>query len=199
MKTNATSRTINAVLEVLNSTDRLPRCLIVALDKDLITDFKTIDYGIAKSMAAVINWLTCHVDIAVCRKKSQICEKKPGAIGAEADPTIVYIDMVQQQGTFQDVRMQQILDLHFKFNTMVHEAIARQGNRVLSIRSCTTPDHFDAMGNLSIKGKIDFLHEVDDLLECFDRVEVKLLPRLHLKEKTKCTTYHDKKYTKQYY
>ena len=184
---------------MLNSTDRLPRCLIIALDKDLITDFKTIDYGIAKSMAAVINWLTCHVDIAVCRKKSQICEKKPGAIGDEADPTIVYIDMVQQQGTFQDVRMQQILDLHFKFNTMVHEAIARQGNRVLSIRSCTTPDHFDAMGNLSIKGKIDFWHEVDDLLECFDRVEVKLLPRLHLKQKTKCTTYHDKKYTKHYY
>ena len=199
MKTIATSRTINAVLEALNSTDRLPRFLIVALDKDLITDFKTIAYGIAKSMAAVINWLTHHVDIAVRRKKSQIREKKPGAIGAEADPTIVYIDMVQQQGTFQDVRMQQILDLHFKFNTMVHEAIARQGNRVLSFRSCTTPDHFDAMGNLSIKGKIDFWHEVDDLLKCFDRGEVKLLPQLHLKQKTKCTTYHDKKYTKHYY
>ena len=54
---------------------------------------------------------------------------------------------------------------------------ARQKFNVLSIKSCTSIEHFDRMGNLSTKGIHNFWKELDDLLDRFDAYKVKLLPR----------------------
>ena len=93
---NSTACILNSIIEALNEDDRLPRFLIIALDKDILSDFHRFDHGISKNIEAVINWLTCQIEIAVRRKNSQIAEKKPGAIGTESDPTVIYINMIQQ-------------------------------------------------------------------------------------------------------
>ena len=42
---------------------------------------------------------------------------------------------------------------------------------------------------LSNKGKFDFWYEMDDLIERFDRQEVKLLPKLHMKKTHQLKSY----------
>ena len=84
---------------------------------------------------------------------------------------------------------------------MLHEAVDMRQHHVLSIRNCTSPRYFDGQGNLSVRGKLAFWHEVDNLLERFDVNEVKLLPQLHLKQKhsgqMKSTAYHYSDYHNQ--
>ena len=130
MHPNITTRLINSVVEALNDADRLPHFLIIAVDKDILNDFQEFEYGIASNLSAVINWITRQIEILVCRKKSQIAEKKPGAIGAESDPTVIFIDMIQcpqmrSEGEAM-ARLRKILDLCYKFNSILHEAIVNQ-------------------------------------------------------------------------
>ena len=124
-----------------------------------------MEFGVTKNLTLILNWLTRKIDIAVRCKRCQINEKKPGAIGSQKDPTIIYIDMIQHIRMPKDnLKLKSILDLRFKFNFILHAAIENQDHCVMSIRSCATANHFDAVGNLTNRGKIAFWHKVDDLL-----------------------------------
>ena len=160
----------------------MPRFLIAVIDKDMLSDFKSFDYGISKAIAMLTNWLTRKIDIAVRRKLCQIRARKPGAIGSVDDPTIIYIDMIhrpQQRG--MDKKLVEMCSVKYKFNRILHESIEAQGHRVICIPTCNDAKYFDNHGNLTNVGKINFWREVDDLLERFDRDKVKLLPKLHKK------------------
>ena len=90
----ATGRIYNSVIDSLNANDRLPRFLVVVIDKDILHDIETLDYGVAEAIAFLTNWLTRKIDIAVRRNRFQIEAKKPGAIGCHSDPVIIYVDMI---------------------------------------------------------------------------------------------------------
>ena len=184
VKMNALSRIYNHVVEALNE-DLLPRFLIIVIDKDIFQDISIIDFGVAQNISAILNWLTRQVDIVVRWKKFQLVNTKPGAIISDAYPTVIYVDMMKQIGIPKNSRILTICDLCFKFNSLLHEAVDRQGAHVLSIRSCHLPDHFDTAGNLTNAGKIEFWHEMDELLKMYDSGKIKLLPRLHLLQKQK--------------
>ena len=47
---------------------------------------------------------------------------------------------------------------------------------MMTISSCNTIDHFNKWGNLLMKGKYAFWYEMDELLERFDKDDIKLLP-----------------------
>ena len=180
LKNNATARIFNSMIDALNADECLPQYLIIALDKDILYDLSEVEFGISKNLSAILNWLTRKIDIAVRRKRCQINDRKPGAIGSQTEPTIIYIDMIQRIGIPKDnQKLRVVCDLRFKFNSILHKAVNNQGHLVMSIRSCTTAGHFDGAGNLSNRGKITFWHEVDDLLSRFDKNKVKLLPHLH--------------------
>ena len=141
----------------MNDQDRLPRFLIIELDKDLLYDLNCFNFDISKNIMAMVNWLTRQIEINVHCKKSQIAEKKPGAIGSENDPTIIYTNMIQHHGNYpKSEKLGNILDSRFKFNLILHEAVHQQGQQILSIRSCSSSDHFDPHGNLTSKGKSVF-------------------------------------------
>ena len=72
---------INSVIKALNDNQRLPKFLIVILDKDILDDLKSFEFGVEKEMAVILNWLTRQIDIVIRRKKLQIATAKPGALG----------------------------------------------------------------------------------------------------------------------
>ena len=179
----ASDRILNAVVDALNGDDHLPRFLVVVVDKDILNyDIKEFDYGLYKNLAMITNWLTREVDIAIHRKKKSIRNKKPGALGPEDDPVVIYVDMMYRPER-KDVsrKLKNICDARYKFNCALHEAAEDQNHRVMSIRSCTSLDDFDGSGNLTNRGKINLWYEIDDLLERFDEGSMKLIPRLHKK------------------
>ena len=180
LKTSATSRIYNMVVDALNDDDHLPRFLVITLDKDVISDIKTFDYGLTKDLTIIMNWLTRKIDILVRRKKCQIKARKLGGISGDYDPVIIYIDMIKRPDNKQySKRLTDICNSRYKFNVVTHETADQQDQRILSICTCNSYSCFDNSGNLTNKGKLHFWHEVDELLEMFDDNRVKLLPRLH--------------------
>ena len=176
---SAISRMLNKLIEALNENDRLPRHLIVLMDKDIINDLQNFEFGATKNLANMVNWLTRQIDIFIRRKRLQIMEKKPGAVTGN-NPKVIYVTMIRHQERFsRSSRMASICTFRRKFNEMLNEAAARENAYVMNLHACTTLDHFDRQGNLSSWGKSAFWYEVDDTIERFDRRDpkYKLLPQ----------------------
>ena len=74
--------------------------------------------------------------------------------------------------------MSKLCSLRNKFNDILNEEANRHDSKVMFIKSCDKPEHFDHYGNLTGKGKITFWFELDDLLNRFNANKVKLLPKL---------------------
>ena len=68
-----------------------------------------------------------------------------------------------------------------KFNDALNDAVAKVDQRILMLNSCFAEEHFDVWGNISARGKKALWLEMDDLLERFDRYEIKLLPTPNIK------------------
>ena len=171
---NAVSNILNSLLETLNKRERLARFIVIVLDSEIIETLNFFDYGATKELAALINWLTRQIDIAIRRKKLQVTEKRPEAININ-DPTIVYTTMIRHPHTYpQGSKLEAICSLRPKFNEILNEAVARQDNRILSIKGCESSECFERSGKLSLKGKTVFWQEMDNLLERYDRNKVKL-------------------------
>ena len=69
-----------------------------------------------------------------------------------------------------------LFGLRSKFNESLNAAVAEIGQKMMTITSCNTRDHFDFWGNLSVRGKLDYWQEMDELLDLFDQCKIKLLP-----------------------
>ena len=63
--TTATSRILNKLIDALNKNDRMPKYIIFLLDKDIIGDLKSIEYGATKNLANIVNWLARQCDILI--------------------------------------------------------------------------------------------------------------------------------------
>ena len=161
---------------------RLPRFLIIALDKDLLSDLDVYNYKVDKMIRETTCWVVRQVELLIRRKKEEILDKKPGAIYS-GDPTVIYVRMFRRVDNFGRTRLQEIFSLRSHFNDALNDAVARADQRMLTITSCNTSEHFDQKGNLSIKGRHVFWQEIDDLLERFDKDKIKLLPRPIVKQK----------------
>ena len=135
------TRILNSVIEALNSCDRLPRMVLILPDKDIINDVNLYDFGAYKTIAAVVNWFTCQVDIAIHRKKLQISEKKPGAISSSRYPSIIHVNMIHRATSFRSgSKMESICSLQSKFNEILNNAAAWQDHHILTIKSCNSAD-----------------------------------------------------------
>ena len=167
--TTATSRILNKLIDALNKNDRMPKYIIFLLDKDIIGDLKSIEYGATKNLANIVNWLARQCDILIHRKKLQISEKKPGASMGRNFPVCIFTTMLRRLEMFnRESNIARACAMRPKFNEIINEAAACQNYKVMDIHSCNTLDHFDRWGELTSKGKAVMWYEIDDLMERFD-------------------------------
>ena len=167
---------LNTLIEQFNNIHILPRFLVVIIDKDILTDIDVFDSHAISMLTDDIQWLVGQINAAVTRKKSEIIERRPGAIFT-GDPKIIFVRMLRRFEKYTSGSKLDILyGMRSKFNDCLNAAVAEIDQRMLTITSCNTRDHFDFYGNLSVKGKFEFWREMDELLDRFDRREIKLLP-----------------------
>ena len=71
------------------------------------------------------------------------------------------------------------LDLLFglwsKVNDSLNKAVSMIDQKMLTVTSCNTREHFEFLGHLSVKGRHDYWNEIHELLREFDRGNIKLL------------------------
>ena len=176
----AIARVLNSVIQGLNTNKRLPRFLLVILDKDVIEDLNVFDFGAVRGMSRIICWLTKQIDIAVRCKRLQILDKKPGAIYHD-DSKVIYVETLRRVDHYAaGSLMEGVCTLRTKFNKILNKAAAKVNHYILVVRNCSNnPSNFQRNGLLSAKGKAIFWEEIDELLERFDAKQVGLHPKIN--------------------
>ena len=162
----------------MNAKDaRLPRYLIVILDYNIIKDLSDVhNFGGHKIVSTLTDWVVCKLNVIVRRKRVDLWEKKPGSLSG-LETHLIFVKMIRRIGSFhQGSNMQGVCALRPKFNDVLNDAVSKIDQRILTINSYNTYDHFDKRGNLSQKGKTDFWYELDDLIYRYEIGKVKLLP-----------------------
>ena len=85
--------------------------------------------------------------------------------------------MIHQQESFEhESKMDKICGFRAKFNDALNEHAANIDQRMLTINSCRSIDHFDKWGNISARGAHAIWDELDSLIERFLKNDIKLLP-----------------------
>ena len=89
----------NAFVEALDTGRRLPRFLLVILDKDIIEDVDVFDYGAPKEIYNNVKWLSKQIEIQIQRRITETTAVKPGALYC-SDPKIVFVTMIRRPMQF---------------------------------------------------------------------------------------------------
>ena len=79
------AKIVNSAIEGLNDRQRLPRFIIVIIDKDIIEDVNMFGPNGETALREATIWVTRQIEMAVKRRRLEIIEKCPGAISG-SDP-----------------------------------------------------------------------------------------------------------------
>ena len=149
------------------------------LDKDIIEDVGFHGhYETEDAIAKNIEWLFRQISIVIKRKRTELSDKKPGAVYS-SDPKVVVVDMLKRPLQFpNDSNMQLIAQLRSCYNLIVNDAAQHFGFNRMYIESCSSEYLFDKIGNLTNEGKAEYWNEVNKLVEKLDCRKIKLLPKV---------------------
>ena len=174
----ATTRMLNALTEALNDKNfKLPKYIIVIADKDILNDFQFDKYDSEKNLIQDIRQTTIwKINSIIKRKKLDLYEKKPGAV-SPCKTQLIFVRMIRRIGPYRpESKINTVCEYRAKFNDALNDGVAKISGRILTVNSCNAYEDFDRCGNLSNKRKADFLWEVDELIEIFEKNKLKLLP-----------------------
>ena len=172
------ARIFNALTEAVNDKKAtLPNYLIVIIDKDIIEDIEDVHACDATSiLAETTDWVVHQISMVVHHKWVDLLEKKPGSLSG-LSTSIIFTRMLCRVGSYHpDSCLAATLALKNRFNDVLNDATAKINQYILTINSCNAYEHYNKHGMLSLHGKSAFWFELDDLLERFDSIRVKLLP-----------------------
>ena len=172
------ARIKNALKEGLNARDRLPRFLVIMLDKDVMDEIDIFEpeKAMLKNFHVVIQWLCRQVNILIKRKRLAISAKNPGAVFGD-DPRVILVKMIRRAEFYSsNCRLGKMCAVRPKFNECLNTVAAKFDFYIMNVTTCNGRHHFDICGNLSESGKKCFWAEVDHLMERFDRNDIQLLP-----------------------
>ena len=175
----AMARIINALILELNKKDaKLPWYLIVVMDKDILLEVgKNQSFSEAQIITAeIVQWMVRQITSIIRRKRMDLLEKHPGAV---CETKIIFTRMLKRIGTFHEQSpINNLVQLRAKMNDALNNIVAKMEHYILTINGCTSYEHFDKQGKLSVKWKTTFWHEMDDLMRRFDANHLKLLLNL---------------------
>ena len=119
-----TGRVVNTLIDTLNRKQKLPRFLVVVLNKDIINDIDVSDNDVAREMIkSTTNWIVKQFEIILHRKRAELLDKKPGAVYT-GDPIVIFTHMIRCIKFYTNVRNQQIFSLRPRFNDVLNDAVA---------------------------------------------------------------------------
>ena len=129
-------RIVNSLIVGLNTRERLPRLIVLMLDKDLVNDLNVFDHTADNQIADCLNWLFHQIEMLVHRRKMELMEKKPDAVYS-SDPKIIVVDMLKRPLKFLErSTMAGILSLRAKFNLILSDAAEHFGFNRMYIETC---------------------------------------------------------------
>ena len=115
---------LNSLIVGLNTRDRLPRLIVLVLDKDIIEDVCIYNNPslAAEVLEDNVTWLFKQIETHIRRKQIELTDKKPGAVYGN-DPKIIVVEMLDRLLRFLgSSTMAGILELRSSFNQLLNDA-----------------------------------------------------------------------------
>ena len=184
------SRLLYPLAEAMKNRHKLPKYIIVMPDKDLICELGPKKFNTSIGMQTTLHYIMKELDIAVNRRRTDIADKKEGALPPPNFPTIIWVRMLKRPfiegGTA-------VFSLRNKFNNAIEEVIKLSKDDRHRIVSIEIPHgDFDRQGNLNNVGMNILYKEIDRALHKFDEGKIKLLPRGVIPDTSNMTTNNDR-------
>ena len=77
----AIGRIINSLIEAINEHHRLPKLILIMIDKDIVNELEALHADqIVSTLWDSVNWLMRQFNTTIHRKMIQLLEMKPGAV-----------------------------------------------------------------------------------------------------------------------
>ena len=172
------TRIYNAIVDEMNSNQRLPKYILIAIDKDLIESLKSFDFGAQILMEDAVSWLVEKLDKALYWRKEDIRSKKPGALTGPGEPRLIFINIIDRPRN-TDPRKHNVFKLVSKANDAIEKVVHKYKRmyHIMYIESVNEFLHFDYQGHLTPNGRIQYWKEVDDKMRRFDKGQIDLNPK----------------------
>ena len=171
------ARVLNSIIEGLNCKERLPKYVVILLDKDLIESLDYFDFGISEALEECVFWLIKEVNKLFEIRRDDIRGKRPGVLGTATKPRVIWVAMLQRP-IVNDACMKEIYSKRNKFNRSLEEGVNKfRYHHILFTDNVVETTHFDGLGKLAAKGKTEFWYEIVHQLKLFDSEQINLKPR----------------------
>ena len=171
------ARVHNELVTELNKKDKLPRYLLIILDKDLIEAIDYDEFGVGQLFYDQLNWFAKNVEKSLDLRKDDIKHKNPGALWSDAEPRVIWLHMLVRpfiEGVYKPFVFAQCK----KFNDTIDEIASNyKHSHVMSIKISDEKSYFDRAGNLTLNGKVELWREVNITMRAFDRNKIDLKPQ----------------------
>ena len=170
------SRIINEFIGALNKNDKLPRYVLIMLDKDFIEFLSMDDFGIGQLLYDMVNWLAKNIESTLDLRKEDIKAKNPGALWSASEPCLIWVPMLVRpilEGAYKPHVFAQCK----KFNEIIDEIAGNyKHSHVMPVVLPEDANLYDRSGNLSPNGKIILYREINMTMRAFDRSKIDLKP-----------------------
>ena len=169
------NRFLNPFIDALNERLHLPKMLVFAYDKDILSNLSLHKIHTGVVLGAVLHYMIKQIDSIIRKCISAIIEKWPGAI-TQGYPKIIWVRMLKRPGTVDSEFNKTVFENRGKFNSVLEELLLdSRDHRIMSIE--VNPLGFNNWGDLTSQGMTDFWKEVDRGLQKFDTNEITINPR----------------------
>ena len=168
------TRIINALLDKLNEEEKLPRYIIIILDKDIIEEAFFYDFGVKYILKNLITWIQRNIDLCIETCKEDIRGKRPGSLTSAIEPRYIWVTPLHRP---PNLAKKSIFSLVNKCKETMEYIMAREQHcHIMTIKSVNEYAHFDHWGSLTSIGKEQLWKELDQQMRRFDRSDLDLLP-----------------------
>ena len=170
-------RTFNEFVVELNKKNKLPRYVVILLDKDVIEAVNFDEFGMGQILFEQVDWLAKNMETVLDLRKEDIKYKNPGALWSNAEPRIIWVKMLTRP-IIRDAYKPFVFAQCAKFNESIDEiASTYKHSHVLTVNLSDEKSLFDRSGNLSPNGKIILWREINITMRAFDRDQIDLKPK----------------------
>ena len=173
---NIFSRLADMIVEAVNMCQRLPRFIIILLNKDLLTAVCNVQHGFIdltqmdSDIAQVLDWVITLFSRHINTLKTDMYYKKPGSATA-AEPKFVWVKMLPQN--VKD----KVEFFRYRFNQLLEDKItAKKHHYILDAAAIVHDGTYDKKGDLTTSGVYDLWHEISQQLDLFDKFKLELKP-----------------------
>ena len=162
----AIARIYNSLIKALNSHSHLPRYVIILLDKDVPASVQSyhFDSGAKEMIEDNARWLLKQIAKALLARHDELKAKRSGAVPSDLT-RVVWVKMLARPHS-DNATLIPIWKLRGKFNGCLAEVLEVEDYmHPITLQKVNEFCHFDAFGNLTSAGQMQFWRELNDQIK----------------------------------